>query len=197
VPGKGRAALIIFAATLVFAAIFPDLTGPIMLGGALTMMLTGIVNTEQAYSSIGWRTVFLVAGMLPMGIALSKTNAAGIAAGEILDVFGGHGALPLLAGVMIVTIILTQAVNGAVAAAIIGPIAIGIAQQAGIDPRSMVMGVAMAGSMAFITPLGHAVNVLVMSPGGYSFKDFFKVGVPLTALLFIVTLLILPLFWSL
>ena len=197
VPGKGRAALIIFAATLVFAAIFPDLTGPIMLGGALTMMLTGIVNTEQAYSSIGWRTVFLVAGMLPMGIALSKTNAAGIAAGEILDVFGGHGALPLLAGVMIVTIILTQAVNGAVAAAIIGPIAIGIAQQAGIDPRSMVMGVAMAGSMAFITPLGHAVNVLVMSPAGYSFKDFFKVGVPLTALLFIVTLLILPLFWSL
>ena len=135
--------------------------------------------------------------MLPMGIALSKTNAAGIAAGEILDVFGGHGALPLLAGVMIVTILLTQAVNGAVAAAIIGPIAIGIAQQAGIDPRSMVMGVAMAGSMAFITPLGHAVNVLVMSPGGYSFKDFFKVGVPLTALLFIVTLLILPLFWSL
>jgi len=197
VPGKGRAALIIFAATLVFAAMFPDLTGPIMLGGALTMMLTGIVNTEQAYSSIGWRSVFLVAGMLPMGIALSKTNAAGIAAGEILEVFGGHGALPLLAGVMIVTILLTQAVNGAVAAAIIGPIAIGIAQQAGIDPRSMVMGVAMAGSMAFITPLGHAVNVLVMSPGGYSFKDFLKVGLPLTALLFIVTLLILPLFWSL
>jgi len=96
-----------------------------------------------------------------------------------------------------VTILLTQAVNGAVAAAIIGPIAIGIAQQAGIDPRSMVMGVAMAGSMAFITPLGHAVNVLVMSPGGYSFKDFLKVGLPLTALLFIVTLLILPLFWSL
>jgi di/tricarboxylate transporter len=61
----------------------------------------------------------------------------------------------------------------------------------------MVMGVAMAGSMAFITPLGHAVNVLVMSPGGYSFKDFLKVGLPLTALLFIVTLLILPLFWSL
>jgi di/tricarboxylate transporter len=197
VPSKGLAALMIFAATLVFAAIFPDLTGAIMLGGALAMMLTRIVTTEQAYSSIGWKTVFLVAGMLPMGIALSKTNAAGLAAQEILDVFGGHGSLVLLAGVMIVTIVFTQAVNGAVAAAIIGPIAIGIAQQAGIDPRSMVMGVAMAASMAFITPLGHAVNTLVMSPGGYNFRDYVKVGLPLTVILFFVVMIALPVFWSL
>jgi di/tricarboxylate transporter len=197
VPNKGRAALMIFAATLVLAVVFPDLTGAIMLGGALAMMLTKIITTEQAYSSIGWKSVFLVAGMLPMGVALTKTNAAGLAAVKILDVFGGHGALPLLAGLFIVTVLLSQMVNGAVAAAIIGPIAIQIAQQSGVNPRAMVMCVAMATSMAFITPLGHPVNILVMGPGGYGFWDYMKMGLPLTILLFFVVMIFLPLFWSL
>lgn len=197
VPSKGRAALMIFAATLILAVMFPDLTGAIMLGGALAMMLTKIITTEQAYSSIGWKSVFLVAGMLPMGVALTKTNAAGLAAVKILDVFGGHGALPLLAGLFIVTVLLSQMINGAVAAAIIGPIAIQIAQQAGVNPRAMVMCVAMATSMAFITPLGHPVNILVMGPGGYGFWDYMKMGLPLTILLFFVVMIFLPLFWSL
>jgi len=197
VPSKGRAALMIFVATLILAVIFPDLTGAIMLGGALAMMLTKIITTEQAYASIGWKSVFLVAGMLPMGIALTKTNAAGLIAVQILNIFGGHGALPLLAGLFIVTVMLSQVVNGAVAAAIVGPIAIQIAQQAGVDPRAMVMCVAMATSMAFITPLGHPVNILVMSPGGYGFWDYMKLGLPLTIILFFVVMIFLPLFWSL
>lgn len=197
VPSKGRAALMIFVVTLILAVMFPDLTGAIMLGGALAMMLTKIITTEQAYSSIGWKSVFLVAGMLPMGVALTKTNAAGLAAVKILDIFGGHGALPLLAGLFIVTVLLSQMINGAVAAAIIGPIAIQIAQQAGVNPRAMVMCVAMATSMAFITPLGHPVNILVMGPGGYGFWDYMKMGLPLTILLFFVVMIFLPLFWSL
>lgn len=197
VPGKGRAALMIFAATLILALLFPAVTGAIMLGGALAMVLTRIITIEQAYDSIGWKTVFLVAGMLPMGIALSKTDAAGIAAGGILNVFGGHGALPLIAGLFLVTVLFTQMVNGAVAATIVGPIAIQIAQQAGVDPRSVIMGVAMATSMAFISPLSHAVNILVMSPGGYNFRDYFKIGLPMTALLFVVVMVVLPLFWPL
>ena len=197
VPGKGRAALIIFVATLVLAVILPDLTGAIMLGGALAMMLTGILTTEQAYSSIGWKSVFLVAGMLPMGIALTKTNAAGLMANGVISLLGGFGALALLAGIFIVTTLMTQAVNGAVVATVLGPVAIQIAQQTGSNPRTLVMGVALATSMAFMTPLGHPVNILVMSPGGYSFKDFVKVGVPLSILLFIVVMIFLPLFWSL
>ena len=197
VPGKGRAALMIFATTLILALLYPDLTGAIMLGGALSMVLTRIITIEQGYAAVGWKTVFLVAGMLPMGIALSKTNAAGLAAGGILDIFGGHGALPLVAGLFIVTVIFTQMVNGAVAAAIVGPVAIQIAQQSGVDPRAMIMGVAMATSMAFITPLSHPVNILVMSPGGYSFRDFFKVGLPLTVILFVVVMIVLPIYWAL
>ncbi len=197
VPNKGLAAIGIFIATLVCAVLFPDLTGPIMLGGALGMMLTGIVTTEQAYAAIGWKSVFLVAGMLPMGIALTKTNAAALIGSEIVNIFGSNGNLVLLAGVFLVTAVLTQAVNGAVAAAILGPIAISIAQQTGVNPRSLVMGVAMAASMAFITPLSHPVNVLVMSPGGYNFRDFMKIGFPLTVLMFVVVMVFLPIFWPL
>lgn len=197
VPGKGRAALIIFIATLVFAVALPDLTGAVMLGGALAMMLTGILTTQQAYSSIGWKSVFLVAGMLPMGIALTKTNAAGLMANGIVALIGGYDSLALLAGLFIVTTLMTQAVNGAVIATVIGPIAIKIAQQTGTNPRALAMGVALATSMAFMTPLGHPVNVLVMSPGGYGFRDFVKIGVPLTLLLFVVVMILLPFFWGL
>jgi di/tricarboxylate transporter len=197
VPNKGLAAIMIFVATLAFAVVFPDLTGSIMLGGGLAMMLTGIITTEQAYTSIGWRSVFLVAGMLPMGIALTKTNAAGLIAQEINTLLAGYAPIVMLGGMFLFTIIFTQAINGAVAAAIIGPIAIKVAQQTGTNPRSMVMSVALASSMAFITPLGHAVNVLVMSPGGYKFRDFVRVGLPMTVLLFIVVMIFLPIFWPL
>jgi di/tricarboxylate transporter len=87
--------------------------------------------------------------------------------------------------------------NGAAVAAVMAPIAIQAAQNIGADPRAMAMGVALATSMAFLTPLGHAVNVLVMGPGGYSFRDYFKVGLPLTLLLFVMIVLLLPLFWPL
>jgi di/tricarboxylate transporter len=130
-------------------------------------------------------------------LLLTKTNAAGLMADGVVGLLGGYGGLVLLAGLFIVTTLMTQAVNGAVVAAVIGPVAIKIAQQTGIDPRSLAMGVALATSMAFMTPLGHPVNVLVMSPGGYNFRDFVKVGVPLSILLFIVAMIFLPLFWSL
>ena len=194
-PGKRRAALFIFIATLGLAIILPSLTGPIMLGGALVMMLTGVLTTEQAYSAIGWRSVFLVAGMLPMGIALTKTNAAGLIAEQVVWIAGGNGHIIMTAAIVAATMLLVQTVNGAVVATIMGPVAINIAQQAGADPRALVMAVAVAASMAFVTPLGHPVNVLVMGPGGYNFKDFVKVGLPLALLLFVVSMAFLWLFW--
>jgi di/tricarboxylate transporter len=197
VPEKGRAALMIFVATIILAVVLPDLTGAVMLGGALAMMLTRILTTEQAYSSIGWNSIFLVAGMLPMGIALTKTNAAGLMANAVVTVFGGYGALALLGGLFVLTTLLVQAVNGAVVAAVIAPVAISVAQQTNINPRALVMGVALATSMAFITPLGHPVNVLVMSPGGYNFRDYMKIGIPLSLILFVTVMIFLPLFWSL
>lgn len=196
VPNKGRAALLIVIATLIIAIIKPDITGAVMLGGALAMMLTGILQTEQAYSAISWKTVFLVAGILPLGIALTKTNAAGIMANGIVALLGPFGSLALLGGLFLITTLLVQAMNGAAVAAVIGPIAINIAQQSNINPRALTMGVALATSMAFITPLGHPVNILVMSPGGYKFRDYVKIGLPLAIILFIVIMVLLPIIWK-
>ncbi len=195
VPEKGRASLMIFVATLFLALILPDLTGAIMLGGALAMVLTGILTTDQAYSSISWKSIFLIAGMLPMGIALTKTNSAGLVANEVVTLLGSYGAMVLLTGIFVITVLLSQAINGAVVATVIGPVAIQVAQQINVNPRTFAMGVALATSMTFMTPLGHPVNVLVMSPGGYNFRDFIKIGIPLTILLFFVTMIFLPLFW--
>jgi len=103
----------------------------------------------------------------------------------------------LLAGVVGLTILFTQVMNGAAVAAIMVPISIQIAQSAGADPRALAMGVALATSVAFITPLGHPVNVLVMGPGGYKFLDYTKVGFLLTLITFVVILFFLPRFWPL
>lgn len=197
VPSKGRAALMIVVATLMTAIFLPDITGAVMLGGALAMMLIGILTTEQAYSAISWKTIFLVAGILPLGIALTKTNAAAMMANGVVAVLGPFGPYAILGGLFLATMLLVQAMNGAAVAVLMGPIAIGIAKQVGVNPRALVMGVALATSMAFITPLGHPVNIMVMSPGGYKFKDFVKIGLPLSIILFVVVMIILPLVWHL
>ena len=194
-PAKGRAAILIFIATITLAIAFPAIIGPVMLGGALAMMLTRVISTDQAYSAIGWQSVFLVAGMLPMGIALVKTNAAGIFSRYLASAVGDGGTFLIAAGLVGVTIALVQILNTAVVATIMGPIAINIAQQTGVDPRALVMSVAVAAAMAVVTPLGHPVNVLVMGPAGYGFRDFVKVGLPLAVLMFFVTMLFLKLFW--
>lgn len=194
-PAKGRAALLIFVGTLAMAIAFPGIIGPVMLGGALAMILVGVLSTDQAYSSIGWRSVFIVAGMLPMGIALVKTNAAGTIGQYVASTFGGEGVVAVAAALVLVTMVLVQVLNAAVVATIIGPIAINIAQQSGLDPRALVMSVAVACAMAFVTPLGHPVNILVMGPAGYGFKDFVRVGLPLAVLLFFISMAFLWLFW--
>ncbi len=197
VPERGRLALGIFVATLVLAIALPALTGPVMLGGAIMMIILRILNSDQAYSAISWRTVFLVAGMLPMGIALTKTNAAVMLADITIGILGGYGPMVIVAGMFILTVILTQAINGAAVAAIVAPIGVQLAIQTNTNPRALAMAVAIGTSMAFITPLGHAVNLLVMSPGGYTFRDFVKVGVPLTIICFVVVMLVLPMIWAL
>jgi di/tricarboxylate transporter len=194
---KAWLATSILAATLLLAAIFPDRVGEFMLGGALAMILAGMLSMDQAYAAIEWRSVFLVAGMLPMGIAMTKTGAAALLSEYILRLLGERGPLALLAVLVILGTLLTQVMSGAAVAAILIPVAIGAAQSTGNDPRAMAMGVALATSMAFITPLGHPVNILVMSQGGYRFRDFVRVGLPLTILLIILVLTLLPVFWPL
>jgi di/tricarboxylate transporter len=195
VSKKGWLAVAVFGLTVLVAAIGPFSVGEVMLAGALILVILNIVTMEQAYHAIDWRIIFLVAGMLPLGLAMTKTGATALFANTLTDILGPYGPLALLLGLLTLTILLSQALKGAAVSAVIAPIAIQAARQLGVDPRAMAMGVALATSMAFITPLGHPVNILMMGPGGYRFKDFFKVGLPLTVLLFVVMIIVLPIFW--
>jgi len=182
---------------LIIAALDTSLLGEIMLGGALLMVLARVLSMDEAYGAIGWRSVFLVAGMLPMGIAMSKVGAAELLGSRIISLVGPQAPFLLLASLFLLATLLTQAMNGAAVAAVIVPIAIQAAQTIGMNPRSLAMGVALATSMAFLTPLGHPVNILVMAPGGYRFRDYLKVGLPLTLLVFVLVMFLLPTIWPL
>jgi di/tricarboxylate transporter len=190
-------AIAIMVATIVLAASGLLPVAEVMFGGALVMVLSGLLSMDQAYQAVEWKSIFLVAGMLPMGIAMAKTGAADGLADTLLKFLGPAGPMALLAGVTVLAILLTQVIHGAAVSAMIAPIAIDVALKTGIEPHSLAMAVAVCTSMAFITPLGHPVNVLVMSPGGYRFRDFLKVGLPLTLILFVEILLLLPIVWPL
>lgn len=194
---QGWLVVAILAGALMLSAFNTGLIGEIMLSAALLTVLTGILTMDQFYSAIEWRTVFLVAGMLPLGLALTKSGAAALLADVLLKALIPYGPMALVAGLFVLTTLFTQTMSGAAVAGVIAPIAIQTAAQAHLDPRALAMAVALATSMAFITPLGHPVNILVMGPGGYRFRDYLRVGVPLTLLLFVVVMTCLPIFWPL
>ena len=178
--------------TLGLAVALPNLIAEIMLSGAVMMVLIGTMSMDQAYRAVDWRSLFLVAGMLPVGVALNKTGASTLFADAILSGLGHAGHLVLLGGFVLLTLALTQIINGAAAVTVIAPIAITTAQRIGMEPRSVAMAVALASSMAFMSPLGHSVNVMVMGAGGYTFRDYAKVGIPLTVFLVLILMVVLP-----
>lgn len=194
---KRLVASVVLVITLILAGLKPDLLGEVLLTGAVIMALLGVITMDQAYQAIDWRSVFLVAGMLPMGIAMTNTGAATLLASTLFGLVGSAGGILMVAGFFLLAMLLTQVMSGVAVGAVVVPIAIQAATHIGIDPRSLVMAVALGTSMAFITPLGHPVNILVMSAGGYRFQDYVRVGLPLTLILFVLILVLLPIFWPL
>ena len=165
--------------------------------GAVIMILTRCLTMDEAYQAIEWKVVFLIAGMMPLGIALQETGAAGLIGQGLLQTLGRWGALALLGSVYWMAVLLTQFVSGQVTALIVTPIALSAAAQIGADPRSFAMATALACSSAFLTPIAHPVNLLVMGPAGYQPRDFLRIGLPLSVLCFVVVLAALPIFWPL
>jgi di/tricarboxylate transporter len=165
--------------------------------GALLMVLTGTLTMDEAYRSIDWKSVFLIAGMLPLGLAMQTTGTAQLLADQIVALVGDWGPLAVMMGIYLVTGLLTEVISNAAAAVLAVPIAIDAALGLGANPHALVMATVIAASTAFLMPIGHQVNVLVFGPGGYRFADYTKVGVWLNLILFILTALILPLIWPL
>ena len=149
---------------------------------------------EEAYRSIQWKAVFLIAGMLPMGIALEKSGAALFLANLVINLIGGFGNLAVLGGLFLLATFASQVMPNPAVVVLLAPIALNAAGEMGISVYPLMMAIAISSSAAFLSPVGHPANVLVMGPGGYKFGDFFKIGLPLTIIIFLLVMLILPLY---
>ncbi len=188
------------AALLMAAVLLPVILNwlPISISavvGATLMVLTGCLTMEEAYRFIEWKAVFLIAGMLPLGIAMQQTGAARFLADGVVASVGGLGPMAVMTGLFILTTLATQVMPNPAVAVLLAPIALSTAHDLGMSPYALMMTVALAASASFLSPVSHPANVLIMGPGGYRFKDYIRVGFPLTLVVLVVTLLVLPIFW--
>lgn len=192
---KAKTALGIMAAVL-----FPVIMGwvPIYISvviGAACMVLTRCLTMDEAYRYIEWKAVFLIAGMLPLGVALDKSGAAALVAENVISLLGPMGPYGVLFGLLAITFMATSIIPTAALVVLMVPIALKTSTGMGISPYPLMMGIAMAASSSFTSPISHPANVLVMGPGGYKFMDYVKVGVPLTLLILALLMIVIPLFW--
>jgi di/tricarboxylate transporter len=161
------------------------------------MVLTGCLTMNEAYQSIEWKAIFLIAGMLPLGIALQTSGTARFLADKVLLMSESFGIYALLGGLFLITFLASQMMPNPVVTVLMAPIALTAASGLNYSPYALIMIIAIAASSSFLSPVGHPANILVMGPGGYKFSDYIKVGLPLVVITLVITLLVLPVFWPL
>ncbi len=162
---------------------------------ALAMILTGCVSIDEAYEAVDWKSIVLVAGMIPMSIALEKVGLVNLISEWLINSLGNYGPLIVLAGLFGITSLFTQVLSNTATTVLIAPIGLSAAQKLGIQPYAFMMGIAIAASMAFATPVASPVNTLVMGSGSYRFVDYLKIGVPLILIVMVISILLLPTLW--
>ena len=198
-PQGSRApmALIILLIMLVMLTfnILPTVTTVLIT--ALAMGFAGCISMQQAYKSISWESLVLIAGMLPMATALEKTGAIQLIIEDMVGMLGNSGPRMIMAALFILTSVFSQFISNTATTVLIAPIAMGIAVSMSVSPYPLVMMVAIDASTSFSTPVASPVNMLIMGPGGYRFADFAKVGIPLQIIILFVSLLILPILFPL
>jgi di/tricarboxylate transporter len=167
------------------------------MAGATLMVLTGCIRMEDVYRAVEWRTIFLVAGMLPLSIALESTGTGALIGEGLFRLTGGWGALGTAAALLVGTVFLSLFLGGQTVAVVVAPVAIAAAESASADPRAMAMAVAIGCSLAFVSPFGHPATMLVMGPGSYTLRDFVRLGTPVTLVSLAVTLAGLHWIWGL
>lgn len=165
------------------------------IGGAVLLILTGSLRVDEAYRAIDWQVVFLLGGILPLGIALQKTGGADLLADLLIDWVGSFGPMAILSALFLVTTVLTAFMSNTATAALLIPIAMTAAASLGIDPRPLIIAIAFGASASFMTPVGYQTNLLVYGPGSYRFSDYMKVGAPLTLVFWVLATLLIPLVW--
>ncbi len=165
--------------------------------GVIASMLTRTVPPRQVYAAVDWPVIVLLAAMIPVAGAMQVTGAADVLARVLVDSIAQGNAVAALAVVLVVTMFLSDVMNNAATAAVLCPIAIGIAATLGVNADSFLMAVAIGASCAFLTPIGHQNNTLILGPGGFRFGDYWRLGLPLEVLVVAVSLPLLLIVWPL
>jgi di/tricarboxylate transporter len=159
---------------------------------ALAMVATGCVTLPEAYKSLNTTSLVLIAGMLPLALAMEQSGALALVVNTIVARYGEAGPIVLSAGLFLLTSVLSQFISNTATTVLIAPIALNTAYLLGLNPEPFLMTVAIAASTAFATPIASPVNTLVIEPGHYRFGDFARVGIPLQVMAMVITLLLTP-----
>lgn len=172
------------------------------IAGAVFLCLTGCIKPKEAYDSIEWNLLFLIFGMLALGLAMDKTGAAAWLAQNVVNgvehlVAGSWRPITILATLYLITLLLTEFLSNNAVAALMIPIALGIAKESGLAATPFIIAVTVAASAAFATPIGYQTNTYIYGIGGYKFRDFVRIGVPLNLICFAVAMLVIPRVWPL
>ena len=188
---------ILFAVVMAIFKIIPIVVGVIL--GVIALLLARVITPNEAYSSIHWQVIIVIAAFLPMGAAMRKTGLDEIISnsiGNIVNLFPVD-LIPyfLLAIIYLITMVLTEIASNVATAIIMTPIALTLATQFGFDPRPFIFAVCYAASASFITPIGYQTNLMVFGPGGYRYSDYIKVGLPLGIILWIISVMVIPMIW--
>ena len=164
---------------------------------AVLMVITRCLTMRQAYAALDLSVLVLIGGAIALGAAMEQTGTAAYLANAVVDAVGGYGPRVVLSAVYLLTVIFTEMMSNTAAAVLMVPIALGVAQGIGVDPRPFAIAVAFAGSAAFSTPIGYQTNTMVYGPGGYRFLDYTRVGLPLNLILWLLASLLIPFWWPL
>jgi di/tricarboxylate transporter len=167
------------------------------LGGVVAMVVTGVLTPSDAYDAVNWNVIFLLAGVIPLGLAMQETGGVAVLASGVVALSVLVPAIGMLAAFYLLTGLLANVVTPVASVVLLLPIAVDTAGQLGVNPFAFVLAVTFAASTAFMTPVGYQTNLMVYGPGGYRFTDYVRVGAPLQALLTVVTTLGIVFFWGL
>jgi di/tricarboxylate transporter len=196
-PRRAGLAIGLFA-VMILCATLGWLSMPVALAvAALGMVALNIVGPREIYESIDWPIVVLLGAMIPIGAAFQDTGTAGLIARYLVSLVSGFGPAVVLGLVLVLTMTLSDVINNAATAVVMGPVALSVASKLEVAADPFLMAVAVGASCAFLTPIGHQNNMLVMGPGGYHFGDYWRLGLPLEILIVAVALPMILIVWPL
>ncbi len=195
--GKNRLALLIMGAVILLASLTAIPIVILALGGAALMVATRCLRADEAMSSLDGATLLLLAGTIPMGIAMQKTGLAQLLVDQLVSLAGQVSPVVMLSLFYLFTSLLTQLISNNAVAVLLTPIALSLATTLQVNPQPLLMTIAFGASASFMTPMGYQTNAIVRGAGGYTFGDYLRIGIPLTVIMWALATVLIPVFWPL